>query len=146
MFNLIVLIISVSLAKCASGYGLVDSTKNIGMEKAAFLVAIFIFVNFLTFIILLTQNQLGDLFPFVFNLAWTLDLILAVWGAINGIIGPFTKIIEQMVGKGSLAQTISILFVVTSILVVPQMIPYGNMIPKIAATVGIAIALRDRIG
>ncbi|MGD8505635.1 MAG: hypothetical protein PVF15_03105, partial [Candidatus Bathyarchaeota archaeon] len=62
----------------------------------------------------------------------------------KGVFGVFREVIESIIGRDNLAQAIAVVFIILSILVVPQMIPYGSIITKLASTLGILTATKYR--
>ena len=145
LLNLVFLIFSLAIVKYVSGVGLmVSQFARRKLWLAVLVAALFIFVVFLPIIVQMLHRQLGEFFPLAFNLVWLLDLGLTIFGAIRSVFGTFGEIIEGITGKGYLAQTIAIVFIIVSILVIPQVIPYGSIIPKLAATVGILTATKYR--
>ena len=109
LVNLIVLVISLAIVKYVSGFGLMTSQFEKRRTWVAVLIAsLFVFVIFLPVIVQLFRSQLGEFFPATYNLAWLLDFSLIIWGAIKGVFGVFCEIIEWIIGKGQLAQTMAI--------------------------------------
>lgn len=145
LFSLVILAVSLAMVKYMSGFGLMASQFEERRIWVAVLVAtLFIFVIFLPLIVQLLRSQLGEFFPVTYNLAWLLDFSVTILGAIKGVFGVFKEVIEWIIGKGRLAQTIAILFIIVSIIVIPQVIPYSNSFTKVAATVGILTATKYR--
>ena len=144
-FNLVFLVFSLAIVKYISGFGLMGSQFQKRKTSLTFLIAtLFILAIFLPIIVQLRSNQLGEFFPLAFNLAWLLDFGLTIVGAVRSVFGALSEIIEGIIGKGYLVQTIAIVFIIVSILVIPQVIPYGSIIPKLAVTVGILTATKYR--
>ncbi|MCW3986537.1 MAG: hypothetical protein NWE91_09070 [Candidatus Bathyarchaeota archaeon] len=143
--NIVIFFISLSMAKFMAGFELVFSQfyKREGL-LAAFLIAGFVFVIFLPAITMLFRHQLGALFPLVFNITWLLDFGFTLLGAIKGLFGTFKEIYETAFGSGYRSKIISVLFVVVSIIIVPQLIPYSSVIIKIASTMGVVVAVTYR--
>lgn len=134
--NLIVLAVSLVMVKYVSGYGLMTSQLVERKRWLAFLVVVlFVIAIFLPVIVTLFKDQL--LFPLVYNLSWLLNLGLTIMGAIRSVFGVFKEIIENIIGRGNLAQTIAVFFIIVSIIVIPQTIPYSSIVTKVAATAGI---------
>ena len=137
-FNLVVLMVSLAMVKYMSGFGLMASQFEKRRTWLAVLIAsLFVFAIFSPVIVQLFRSQLGEFFPVAYNLAWLLDFGLTIVGAVKGVFGAFCEIIEWIIGKGQLAQTIAIFFIIVSIIVIPQVIPYSNVITKVAATAGV---------
>ena len=145
LFSLVVLTISLLLVKYMSGVGLmVSQFEKRKMRIAILVAALFIFAIFLPIIIQLLRNKLGEYFPLAYNLSWLLNLGLTIVGAVKGVFGVFREVIEWIIGKGYLAQAIAVAFIILSIIVVPQVIPYSNIVTKIALTLGILTAAKYR--
>jgi len=139
--NLIILLMCVSIAKYTSSVDLMISQlikrKPITATLAA---AFFIFIFFLPVTIQLLRQQLGAYFCTIYNLAWIVDLGLTLLGAVNGVFKVFRDVAETIVGNGNLALGIAVMFVVVSIMVIPQIIPYSNIAIKLDSTAGILTA------
>lgn len=145
LFSLIVLLISLLLVKYMSGVGLMVSQFEKRKIWTAILVAVlFILAIFLPVIVQMLRNQLSEYFPLAYNLSWLLNFGLTLFGAVKGVFGVFREVVEWIIGKGYLAQTIAVAFVILSIIVVPQMIPFSSVITKLATTVGILTAWKYR--
>jgi hypothetical protein len=145
LFSLVVLVISLSLVKYMSGVGLMFSQlERRKMWRTVLVAVLFILAIFLPVIVGLLRNQLGEYFPLLYNLSWLLNLGLAIFGAAKGVFGVFREVIESIIGRDNLAQAIAVVFIILSILVVPQMIPYGSIITKLASTLGILTATKYR--
>ena len=145
LLSLVILLISLCLVKYMSGVGLmVSQFKKRKIWVATLIGALYIIVFFLPIIVQFFQNQLGGFFPLAFNIAWLLNSGLTIIGAISSVFGVFREIIGWIIGKGILAQTIAVAFIILSIIVIPQMIPYSSIVTKVASTVGILTAAKYR--
>jgi len=143
LFSLVILAISLVMVKYVSGVGLmVYQFKKRKLWMAFLIGALFTFAIFLPIIVELFRIQLGEYFPVTYNLTWLLNLGLTIRGAISSVFDAFCETIEGIIGKGQLAQTIAIFFIIMSVIVIPQVIPYSNVITKIATTVGIVTAVK----
>lgn len=144
-FNLVILMASLAIVKYVSGFGLMaDQFEKRKTWVAVLIATLFVFAIFLPVRVQLLRNQLGEFFPLVYNLAWLLDFSLTILGAIKGVFGAFSEIIEWIVGKGYLAQIIAVFFIIVTIIVIPQVIPYGSIITKLAVIIGILTAAKYR--
>lgn len=145
LFILVVLVISLSLVKYMSGVGLmISQSEKRKLWTTILVAALFIFAIFLPVMTQLFRSQLGEYFPLAFNLSWLLNLGLTIRGVAKGVFGVFGEVIEWIIGKGHLAQTIAVAFIILLIIVVPQMIPYSSVITKLASTAGILTAWKYR--
>jgi hypothetical protein len=88
------------------------------------------------------REKLGGFFPTVYNVVWLVDFTLTVIGAFKGVFRTFRDVIRWVIGEGYLTQIIAILFVIISILVIPQIIPFSSLITKFAMTAGILTAIK----
>jgi hypothetical protein len=141
ILNLLVLIFSLALVEFTSGYGLnvfQNQRRHLGLLLSV--VALWVLVQFLHPLSKVFQNDLGDFFPIVFNVTWLIDLIITIFGMSNSVFKIMKGIIASIVGIGDLSTTITIVFAILSILVIPQMIPYGDLIPKVAMVLGIIVS------
>lgn len=146
LFNLVILVISLAIVKYISGFGLMASQFQKRRILLAILMAtLFILAIFLPVIVQLLRSQLGEFFPLAFNLAWLLDFGLTILGAVRSVFGAFNEIVEWIIGKGYLAETIAVAFIIVSIIVIPQVIPYSSIITKLSATVGVLTAAKYRL-
>jgi hypothetical protein len=140
-FNLIMLLICILMIKYTSGLDLMISQLiKRKLSAAIFVAALFVFVFFLPIIIQLLREQLGAYFCPIYNFAWIVDFGLTLLGAVQGVFGMFRDVAESIVGRESFALGIAFMFVVVSITVIPQMLPYSNIVTKCASTVGILTA------
>jgi hypothetical protein len=150
VLNLIFLVFSVSLSKYITSLDLgLSWLKRKKTEVAALIIVPLILVNFLTFIIQLFSSFIGGFYSALFNIAWFVDLGLTLKGAINGVRGGFLekilrKTVEDVLGKSALSSAIFVVSIITSIIVVPQLIPFSGLVIKLLSTAGYLSAMKLR--